>query len=149
VEKLLGNYPRFGHFEGIGGRWKSCLETTLGSGILRGAGIGVNLNQASGTGTTPMSFSAASSAGVTYALDYLPQNTRLVVGDSATDYCVNLQSQSGTIPWQSFNSACWGTSGVSLSGPPANLVSVRFQVVADTAYGNNTSFTFCISQLSL
>jgi hypothetical protein len=114
-----------------------------------GAGIGVNLNQASGTGTTPMSFSAASSAGVTYALDYLPENTRLVVGDSTTDYCTNLQSQSGTIPWRSFNSACWGTSGVSLSGPPANLVSVRFQVVADTAYGNNTSFTFCISQLSL
>ncbi|HEY5282836.1 MAG TPA: hypothetical protein VIM14_08610 [Polyangia bacterium] len=96
-----------------------------------------------------MSFSSASSAGVTYALDFLPDNTRLVVGDSKADYCVNLQSQSGTIPWRSFSSTCWNSSGVPLTGPPTNFLSVRFQVVADTSYGNSTSFNFCVTQLGL
>jgi len=114
-----------------------------------GAGIGVNLNQANGTGTTPASFSAASSTGVTYALDSLPGTMRMVVGDSKTDYCVALQSRSGTIPWRSFNSACWGTTGVALAGPPASFTSVRFQVVADTSYGISTDFNFCITQLGI
>ncbi len=113
-----------------------------------GAGIGVNLNQPKGQNTTPANFASAGSSGVTYALDAFGGQMRLVVGDSKTDYCYNLTSPSGTIPWSSFNSACWG-SGTPLSGPPASFTSVRFQVVADTSYGDDTSFDFCVTKLSL
>ena len=121
----------------------SCYKTHWG------AGIGFNLNQANAKDATAGNFTSASSSGVTYALDFLPSDLRMVVGDSTTDYCVNVTSASGTIPWSKFNSTCWNSSGKSLSGPPANFVSVRFQIVADTSYGNDTDFYFCVSKLSL
>jgi hypothetical protein len=114
-----------------------------------GAGLGFNLNQPNGTGTTAANFTSASSSGVTYALDRLQSNLRLVVGDSSTDYCVNLTSATATIPWHSFSSSCWNTTGTYLSGPPANFISVRFQIVADTSSGNDDTFSFCVTQLSL
>jgi hypothetical protein len=114
-----------------------------------GAGIGFNLNQATGEGTTPMNFTSAGSGGVTYAVDRLLSNVRMVVGDSTTDYCANLTASSGTIPWSGFSSSCWNTTGSYLSGPPSKLVSVRFQVVADTSYAGFSSFDFCVTRLSL
>jgi hypothetical protein len=111
--------------------------------------MGFNLNQPTGEGTTPVNFTSAGSGGVTYALDRLPSNMRMVVGDSTTDYCVNLTASSGTIPWTSFSSSCWNTTGSYLSGPPSSFVSVRFQVVADTSYAGFASFNFCVTRLSL
>jgi hypothetical protein len=114
-----------------------------------GAGIGFNLNQATGEDSTPANFTSAGSSGVTYAIEPLYPNMRLVVGDSKTDYCVALTSPSGTIPWSTFSSSCWNTTGSRLSGPPASFVSVRFQVVADTSYAGFSSFDFCVTRLSL
>ncbi|HEX7597599.1 MAG TPA: hypothetical protein VF518_05255 [Polyangia bacterium] len=122
---------------------QSCFSTHWGGGL------GVNLNQAQTDGATAMNFTAAGSAGVTYSLDNFVQGMRIVVGDSKTDYCVNLVSGSGTIPWRSFNSACWNGTGVSLSGPPANFTSIRFQVASDAVYDINIDFNFCVTQLSL
>lgn len=87
------------------------------------------------------------SSGVTYTVTSVP--SRLVIGDSTTDYCVNLTSASATIPWSAFSNTCWNTTGTHLSGPPSSLTSVRFQVVADTTYGENTQFDFCVTQLSI
>jgi hypothetical protein len=112
-----------------------------------GAGMGVNVNQASGTSSPVANYPAAGSTGVTYALDSLPPNTRLVVGDSTTDYCVTLNAASGSIPWTNFNSACWDGSGTSLSGPPASFTSVRFQVASDDVNGGFSDFNFCVDRL--
>lgn len=122
---------------------QSCFSTHWG------AGLGINLNQAEVDGSTPMNFTGASSAGVSYAIDNYVQGMRIVVGDSKTDYCVNLTSGSGTIPWRNFNSACWNDSGTSLSGPPANFTSIRFQVAAEAVYDFDIDFNFCVTQLSL
>ena len=122
---------------------QSCFSTHWGGGL------GINLNQAQADGSTPMNFTGAGSAGVTYAIDNYVQGMRIVVGDSKTDYCVNLNSGSGTIPWRSFNSACWNGSGTSLSGPPANFTSIRFQVASDAVDDFDIDFNFCVTQLSL
>lgn len=121
---------------------QSCFSTYWGGGL------GINLNQAQSDGATPMSFTGAGSAGVSYAIDNLIQGMRIVVGDSTTDYCVNLNSSSGTIPWRSFNSMCWNGNGTSLSGPPSSFTSIRFQVVADAVYDIDTDFDFCVTSLS-
>jgi hypothetical protein len=114
-----------------------------------GAGMGVNVNQATGTASPAANYAAAGSAGITYALDGLPPNLRLVVGDSTTDYCVILNTASGTVPWAKFNSACWDpASGVALSGPPARFTSVRFQVATDDTYEGFADFAFCIDRLA-
>lgn len=122
---------------------QSCFSTHWGGGL------GINLNQAQTDGASPMNFTGAGSTGVTYAIDNYIQGMRIVVGDSKTDYCVNLSSGSGTIPWHSFNSACWNGSGTSLSGPPASFTSIRFQVAAEAVYDFDISFNFCVTQLSI
>jgi hypothetical protein len=113
-----------------------------------GAGMGVNVNQASGPSSPVASYPAAGSTAITYALDSLPPNTRLVVGDSKTDYCVVLNTASGTVPWSKFNSACWDGSGTSLSGTPASFTSVRFQVASDDVNGGFSDFNFCVDRLA-
>jgi hypothetical protein len=121
---------------------QTCYSTYWGSGL------GVNVNQAKGMGSAVGNYAAAGSAGVTYALTALPPNVRLVVGDSKTDYCAVLTAPSGTIPWTSFNSACWSPgTGTSLGGPPGKFTSVRFQVAADDTSGGSIDFDFCLTQL--
>ena len=111
--------------------------------------MGINLNQAMGTGTTAGNFAAVGSAGVTYALNNAPANLRLIVGDSTTDYCVVVSALSGMVPWSEFNTACYSPgTGTSLSGPPASFTSVRFQVPPDDTNGTTTSFDFCVQKLS-
>ena len=59
------------------------------------------------------------------------------------------RSQERVAPWKSFSSSCWNSTGTYLSGPPANFVSVRFQVLADTNFVDIIPFDFCVMKLSL
>lgn len=86
-----------------------------------------------------------SGAGITFQLTALPpQLMRVWVDHLGTMYCAAISSPSQTIPWTSFRSSCWNTSGSNLTGPP-NASYVAFQV-AGTATGN---FDFCVKSLSL
>ena len=115
-----------------------------------GAGMGIDVNQAMGTGTTAGNFAATGSLGVTYSVSVLVTGMRLIVGDSTTDYCVEITSLSGMVPWEDFNTACYDPgTGTSLgTAPPASFTSVRFQIPADDTDGLTTNFDFCVDQLS-
>jgi hypothetical protein len=136
----------------------ACLDSTAfcGAGstgvangaVVWGAGIGVNLNQATATGPTspPINAYAVTGSGVTYTLDGLPaQGMRIVIDNAGTDYCAPLSGASGTVKWSSFNSKCWDNSGMALSGAPQTATHVNFQVNAGSAAG---SFNVCVKALA-
>jgi hypothetical protein len=113
-----------------------------------GAGVGINLDQSQAPGSTPAVF-VPTSTGVSYALDNLPPNARILIGDAtlAGDYCYNLTSASGIIPWTSFAKECWaGGANTPLAGPPTDATSIRFQVYTDTNAAH--PFDFCVTNLS-
>jgi hypothetical protein len=117
-----------------------------------GGGIGFSLNQAMATGaqSPPVDPYAVPTAdtGIAYALSNLPsQGARLIINDGATpvDYCAVLTAASGTIPWSSFNTACWNGSGTALSGAPQTATHVQFEV---TANSSPAAFDFCVTAVS-
>jgi hypothetical protein len=141
----------------------SCLNGTAfcGSGTiatanpptysLYGGGIGVNLNQAAGA-TTKMTM-AATGSGITYALTNLPTSpatVRLIVDNAGVDYCNNITTMSGTVPWSQFFAMCYnlpgGDAGAGLSGPPAAASHIQFQV--NSAASGPGAFSFCVTGLS-
>lgn len=111
-----------------------------------GGGIGVNLNQAMGAGTTMMTYTATG-AGVTYALSVLPAGARLVIDNAGTDYCANLTSASGTVMWSSFNTKCYDSpaDGTALAAAPS-ATHVEFQVPASMTA---ETWAFCVTTLTL
>jgi hypothetical protein len=118
---------------------------------LYGGGIGVNLNQASGT-TTKMTM-AATGSGITYALTNLPATpatVRLIVDNAGVDYCNNITAATGTVTWSEFTPMCYnlpgGDAGAGLAGPPATASHVQFQV--NSSATGPGAFNFCVTALS-
>lgn len=125
-------------------------STAVASGsTVWGAGLGVNLAQAQGSAADPTPSPgafAATGAGIAYSLSSLPpQGARLGIDHSGADYCATLSAASGTVAWDSFNTACWDGSGTSLTAAPADATHVEVQIVADAA---TTPFAFCVDALS-
>jgi hypothetical protein len=122
-----------------------------------GAGLGFSLNQTQGSGTvasgTPEAYTIPSTAkGISYSLSNLPtQGMRIILGNanpagtSGQDYCAILTAKSGTIPWASFSTTCYNSTGTYLSAPPVGPTHIEFEVVADTTV---TPFDFCVTELS-
>jgi hypothetical protein len=117
-------------------------------GTIWGAGLGANLNQAMATSSAspPVGTYSATGSGIAYTISNLPtQGMRLIIDNSATDYCAPLSAASGTVKWASFNSKCWDGSGTSLTGAPTAATHVQFQVTAGPAAG---PFNFCVTAVS-
>jgi hypothetical protein len=111
-----------------------------------GGGIGVNIDQAMGTGTAANSY-APTGAGVTYTLSNLPAaGVRMVIGNGTNDYCAPLVSATGTVTWAEFNTKCYDTppDGLALTSAPPT-VHVEFQVPSVAAA---QSWDFCVTALS-
>jgi hypothetical protein len=149
----------------VGGPSSACVESTALCGMgssgptnttavgtvaayaYYGGGIGVNLNQAMGAGTTIGTFTPTGT-GVTYALTSLPAGARLIIDNAGVDYCAMLTSASGTVPWASFNSMCYATpipAADALTGAPT-ATHVEVQVAAGMTA---VAWDFCVTALSL
>ncbi len=112
-----------------------------------GGGIAVNLNEAMGVGTKVGTYTPTGS-GLTYAITSLPAATRLVIDNAGLDYCYNLTTTSGTVPWAMFNSQCFiapAPVADALAGPPT-ATHVEIEVIAGTAV---VGWDFCVTQLAI
>jgi hypothetical protein len=84
--------------------------------------------------------------GISYAVTNVPsQGARLGITNSGVSYCAPITATSGTVPWSSFNTACWDGSGTSLAGPPQAAVDIEFQVVPNAG---TTAFDFCVTSVA-
>jgi hypothetical protein len=115
-----------------------------------GGGIGFNLNQAMATGSTSPPINAYAVAtthtGISYALSALPtQGARIIIDDNGSDYCAALGAATGTVPWASFNTACWNGGGTALAGAPQTATHLQFEVTASNA---PAPFDFCVTAVS-
>jgi hypothetical protein len=120
------------------------------NGTVWGAGIGVSLNQAMATGmaSPPIETYAVptTDTGISYTVSPLPsQGMRLIIDDNGMDYCAVVTVATGTVPWSSFNTACWNNSGTALTGAPQAATHLQFQVTASTA---TTPFNLCVTAVS-
>jgi hypothetical protein len=110
-----------------------------------GAGFGFNLSPLA-TPTVPMPVQL-SGTGVTVTLSSLPTGAdmRVQVNVGGTHYCATMTSPSQTLPWTSFNTACWDpTTGTALTGAP-NTSTLEFEASSGTTAG---TFDFCVTALS-
>jgi hypothetical protein len=88
-----------------------------------------------------------SGTGVAVTLSSLPSGAemRVQVIVGSTVYCARMTTVSQTIPWTSFNTACWApTTGVALTGAP-KTTSIDFQASSGTYAA---TFDFCVTALS-
>lgn len=113
-----------------------------------GAGVGVNLSQTQGSGTSPAMYTATGKSGIQYAVSGLPAaplGLRLLIGNQGgTDYGATLTAMSGMVPWSAFSTTPWQPdAGTSLTGPPA-AQHIEFQVVSASTAG---TFNFCVTML--
>jgi hypothetical protein len=116
-----------------------------------GCGIGVNLNQAADAGPTVKGvYMLPTGTGVTVNVNSVPKCTqaRVVLDDmmGATSYCSAL-TPGVEIPWASFSTTCWNTTGTTLTGPPTSQ-AIKVQFVTSTSEA--CMFTdFCITEIKL
>jgi hypothetical protein len=117
--------------------------------------IGYNINQAQGTATTPGTWTPASvsSGGVTVNVTNNSTSVLRVQiqgpngATVATDrWCATLTlfDRTVTIPWSSFNTACWDGTGTSYGGQPLQAVSV----LVPGGNLSSVSYSFCINSIS-
>jgi hypothetical protein len=113
-----------------------------------GGGIGFNLNQMMATSATPTAISpfAATGSGISYTVSSLPANgLRIQIdhGGSANQYCANVTTASGVIPWANLTLMCYNTPpGAALTGPPSDATQIEFQMVTVASAGTGD---FCIT----
>ena len=123
--------------------------STLANSYLAYAGIGFKINQpasASGPDTSVLSLTPAGS-GLTVSFTGTVGAgviLRAEISDGTTRWCHNLSSSPTTIPYSSFNTACWDTpaDGTAYSKQPIN--EFQFIVVP-----GSTSATYNVSLTSV
>jgi hypothetical protein len=119
------------------------MDTTFSAS----SGFGWNIAQASGS-MTPMT-AVPTGTGLTINAPGAAANMRVQLnngsGTSAGRWCAPMPAGgSGTIPWASFKTECWGTSGTAYAMNP--IVAVEIVVPSsDTAA---TPFCFCVTSIS-
>ena len=124
-----------------------CVAGTTGapaSGTVYGAGVGVNLNEPTGSSTAQTI--VATGSGISYALSALPTNTTILIDPGGVTYTSpTLTAASGVIPWTMFRPQTQTDGGpTSLSGAPT-ISHINFQISAGPTVG---SFNFCITTLA-
>jgi hypothetical protein len=73
-------------------------------------------------------------------------NLRVQIQTSTNQrWCANVTGLSVSIPWTSFNTACWNNSGTYYTvGTP--IVDLAFQIPGDT--GGVRNFNYCVTNIS-
>jgi len=121
------------------------------SGYAGVAMIGFNLNQPESGGTDSEGVWAVTGAGVAYSLSNpggSPLRLQIMgaAGYPTETWCALIDGTSGTIPWSSFNTACWNNSGTTYD-PSIPLESIQITVPGGNATA--TAFDFCVNSLTL
>jgi hypothetical protein len=83
-----------------------------------------NLNQATSSSTPATVVPAGTALEVTYTKVSGPAAVRLQIHDASTRWCVTLAGSPVTIPYTSFNTACWDNSGSSYAKQPIQGVQL-------------------------
>jgi hypothetical protein len=125
-----------------------CIGGTTGvvSSDVWGAGVGFHLNQANSLSAPLGSYSASSTTGLTYQVSAMPaQGLRLQIDQGGVEYCHDVSSASGTVPWTDFNAKCWDDSGTFLSGGPDDTTQIAFIVPAGPV---SASFNLCVVKVA-
>jgi hypothetical protein len=113
--------------------------------IVWGSGVGFSLNQGSSTQLNPYGVPTSADA-IAYTLSNFPiQGARVTIDSGGAEYCSPLRSASGFATWNTFNTACWDGSGVTLSGPPQDATKIQFIVPAGSVA---EPFDFCVESVS-
>jgi hypothetical protein len=90
-----------------------------------------------------------SGSGIFVTLSSLPTGAQarvqVMVGNAAY-YCAAMSASSQTLPWASFNTACWNNSGTYLSGAPTAATSIA--IVVSSEAGVAGSFDLCVTSLA-
>jgi hypothetical protein len=123
-----------------------------------GAGIGVNLSVSPDGGATNPAVQL-SGTGVTVKVNTIPAGglrVQVVVpsadGGASTTYCANLTSTTNgtSIPWTMFNTTCWTTGGVALTGAPeTNAIQVAIPSTTAPDGSAGEPFSFCVESITL
>ena len=134
----------------LGGTKALCAAGTLPADSSSGtiAGIGLNLNQSSATGSTANNLSITISS-VTVGFTN-PGGSALrvqIVQGTSTYYCYDISTATSpvTITPSQFNTKCWDGSGSTWDGTNASAV----QLIIPSQAAVNVSFSACLTSLTL
>ena len=112
--------------------------------------VGYNLNQAQGMGSPTNTITPTASGIVVNVTNKGTSTLRLQLQgpNGATDakqrWCATITGSGGTIPYSSFNTACWDDSGTAYAGEP--IVAAQILVPGDNLVA--VPFDFCLNSIS-
>ena len=127
---------------------KFCANGNVPADDKSGAGLGWNISQAMGSSTqTKVPVTTA----VTIKFAGVPSGSRIQLSASSTvSYCYSLtdaEITAGTasIPYASFKTECWGTTGMAYDGVVA-IEAIQIAIPGSTA-GAAKAFDFCVTDI--
>ncbi|MGO9665308.1 MAG: LamG domain-containing protein [Polyangia bacterium] len=88
-------------------------------------------------------------SGISVKLSSLPTGAQArvqVTVGATTYYCATMSAASQTLPWTSFNTACWNNTGTYLTGAPTAATQILITVNSETGIAG--SFDLCVTSLS-
>ena len=111
-----------------------------------GTAFGFSLSPSS-TGTNLVGVQLGGS-GIAVTLSSLPTGAlaRIQVSVGSGNYCAAMSASSQTIPWTSFNTACWNNSGTYLTGAPTAATQIAVTVNGEAGVAG--SFDLCVTSLA-
>jgi hypothetical protein len=110
-----------------------------------GVGVGVAINQASGTNTAKAAYAIPSTElGVSYSVTALPANTVLIIDNNGVAYQAKVTANSAMVPWSMFAVQTPDAGPPTLTGAPT-ATQLQFQINPATAAA---SFNFCVVSLA-
>ena len=133
----------------MGGSKAICAAGTLPTDSSNGtvAGIGLNLNQSSATGSTANALSMTVSSVTVGFTNPGGSTLRVQVSQGSTYYCYDVSTATSpvTLTPSQFNSACWNGSGTAWDGTGATAV----QLIIPSKSTADVSFSSCLTSLTL
>jgi hypothetical protein len=87
-------------------------------------------------------------SGISVKLSSLPTGAqaRVQVTVAPHYYCAVMSAASQTLPWTSFNTACWNNTGTYLTGAPTAATQILIAVSSEAGVAG--SFDLCVTSLS-
>ncbi|MCH2110150.1 MAG: hypothetical protein MK135_12550 [Polyangiaceae bacterium] len=122
-------------------------------GLYWGAGVGLNLNQATdeatGEGGTPDTWDASANGvtGFSFTISGadVPSSLRFKLGDAGGEFCTSIGAGNNEILYTDLDENCWmPVAGATI---PTASKSIQWQVATNDA--STTSFDFCIENFSV
>jgi len=86
--------------------------------------VGFNINQTAGSSVVGRFTPAGTSLVVTYTKVSGPATIRVQIQAGTSRWCANLSASPATIPYTTFNTACWDTSGTAYAKQPIEALQL-------------------------